>query len=200
MSRGVRTSRRRHRGGYVIYLDIAVLVIAIFVVLILLSTMREVALLQEKVSIYRQLLLRPARPSFIGDQIPVDLQSALERLVPLRGATDALLLFIRADCTACRELVGKLIEQKLSSKTPIVCIVGLGSRGRRMSDRLADAGYVSVHDSDEALFDAAEVRSTPTTIMCNLVNKTATEHSEGSDLEWIRSLVSDATAARTTSL
>lgn len=175
-----------------VYVDVVVVALLVVVLLVLLSTMREVALLQEKVSIYRQLLLRPAKPSYIGDQVPVALQSALDSLEPLREASRVLLVFLRPDCSACRDLADRLASEDFHHGPPIVCVIGLGPRARRMSDRLSAADYIAINDSDESLFDSAEVRSTPTMILCDLTRQVAEEYSEGSDFEWIRSLDSGA--------
>lgn len=171
------------------YLGVTLAAVVVAVVLILLATMREVALLQEKISVYRQLLLRPARPSYIGERLPLSLADALARIDGLSSTERALLIFMRPDCSACQEMSVKLPSMlQALGEIKAVVVVGRGPRGQRMLDRAAAAEVIAEPDPAEVLFDAAEIRSTPTMILVDLRNQIAEDYAEGSDLEWLRSL------------
>jgi len=171
------------------YLAAVVVVLLVVVLLIMLATMREVALLQEKVSIYKQLLLRPARPSYIGEQLPLPVIESLGKIAGLSTAERALLIFMRPDCSACQEMSVKLpsIATLLGPIKPII-VVGRGPRAHRMADRMASADLIAKADPDETLFDAAEIRSTPTMILVDMRNQVAEDYAEGSDMQWLTSL------------
>ncbi len=172
-----------------------VIALLVLVLLVLLALMRDVALLHEKISIYRQLLLRPARPSYIGEAMPRALREVLGAPSPLSAddlsAARALVMFMRPDCAACHELAARLAGDPLTGDEglDLIAVIGRGPRTQRMVERMNAAGFEVRADPSEALFDAAEIRSTPTMILWDRSSNVAADYAEGSDFAWLRETI-----------
>lgn len=159
------------------------------VLLVLLAVMKEVVVLQEKVTIYRQLLLRPARPSYIGAAMPANVRQELAAAQELPTSGDLIILFLRPDCSACNAMVNHLSTATgLISDLKVIGVIGRGVGARRLIERVVASGITPHPDTNETLFDAAEIRSTPTMLRIDLSSETVIDYAEGSDVEWLRAI------------
>jgi hypothetical protein len=175
------------------YVDGAVVLLLLAVILIMLSLMREVALLQERITIYRQLLLRPAKPSYIGGPAPAELLGLLNA-VSTTGESRAVIIFLRPDCAACQEMAHELEgANRWPAGLLVLAVVGRGPQARKMIQRLSAAGLTTHADPDETIFDIGEIRSTPNMLLINRVTGEAEHFSEGSDYQWLDSVGNEGT-------
>ena len=94
-------------------LDGITLALLLAVVLALLGTMREVAVLQAKIQGFTELLLKPPTPTFVDGVLPA---GALERLrghlSPQPGSV--FLVFARKGCSECHQLLQDMKDAVVS--------------------------------------------------------------------------------------
>ncbi len=173
-----------------IVVDLVVILLLGLVLLILLATMRDVAILQERISVYRQLLLRPLKPTYTGDVMPEPLAETVHQTVPDFPAQDKHIVigFWRPDCTGCRDYVSELAKNRDKLRDVLlISIVGRGSGSNRFLQAVQSVGP-AILDSKEVLFDSGQIRTTPSFLSIRAGSTNVSEYQEGGDLQWLISL------------
>lgn len=154
----------------------AVLVLGVVLggtVLLLLAVFRELAIIRDEVDALARTMVNPPSP-LEGRAVPESVSSALSQ----NGfATEgAVLVAVGGGCSGCEQLLESMLDHSVDRRL----IVIVSSRGR--SPRLTSR-YFTIQDRDDQLFQALEVRVTPT--LCVIRDGIVANVRLGADAAWV---------------
>jgi hypothetical protein len=161
--------------------------IAILIVLLMqLGVTREVVVLQEKVTVFSQLLLRPPVPSFLRGSLPKSAIPAVQA-VGFRSDGPFVMVFMTPGCQGCLGLAEGLKEATATGLLPseaITCFLAEGSAGSRIEVLLRASTPFVAEVSTGGIFRDCEVSATPTMLAINPDTWEVFGHSVGGDARW----------------
>jgi len=167
-----------------------VAVILLMVCLALLGTMREVVVLQGKVTAFTELMLKPPAPAFLDGMLPDRVRARLLDAGIGQQGDDVFLIFARKGCAGCARLLQSikagLTEGTLSSRQ-FVCVLDSHSGGDSLEQAIRDSGMVVLVDQDRFLANACQVKQTPTTFHLGATSLKVVDSNIGGEFEWVRS-------------
>jgi hypothetical protein len=170
-------------------------VLLLVVCLALLGTMREVVILQGKVSAFTDLLLEPPTPQFLDGVLPTRVSATL-RDAHVGQAGNCFLIFVRQGCSGCAGLLQDL-KQALAigvlSPGQVACVVGPQSGG--LETRVRAMGITVLIDHDRLLSSGCGIKHSPTTFLLAAESLNVLDASVGGGFAWIQSRLSPAAAA-----
>jgi hypothetical protein len=164
------------------------LIALVMVLLMQLGVMREVVVLQEKVTAFSQLLLQPPVPSFLKKQLP---KTAIRvvRETGFREDGPFVLVFMKSKCEGCLRLaedISQATARGLLSQDAITCFLAEGSTGSKI-EILMNQSAKFVAEVSVGVFRSCEVSGTPTMLAINPETWEVFGHSAGGDAAWLMS-------------
>jgi len=162
------------------------LVTVLAVLLMQLGVTREVVVLQEKVTAFSQLLLRPPVPSFLKARLPKKAIEAIEA-VGFRSGGPFILVFMKPACGGCFSLAEELMHATVTGALPrgaITCFLEEGSAGSKIDSLIRDTTRFVAETTSDGVFRACEVSATPTMLAINPETWEVFGHSVGGDAAW----------------
>jgi len=167
------------------------IVLLVFVGLGLLGTLREVSILQGRVSALQNLLLRPPGPRFFDGMLPERAVATL-RAAPLAdNVRDFFVVFVRQACPGCANLLQAIKDavavNRLDSERFLCVVCGVPGG---LDTRLRDSGFRVINDQPRALAEACQVKQTPTVLHLDST-LSVLDATVGDDIEWIYSRSED---------
>lgn len=131
----------------------SVLLLVVFVAL--LGTMREVVVLQGKVTGLTDLLLKPPSPQFFDGMLPDLAREKLMRARPAEAVDSFFLVFVRQGCSGCarllQEIKAGIADNGLDARR-FTCVISGRSGG--LDKALRTTGIHIITDSDNHLEEA----------------------------------------------
>lgn len=174
-------------------LAVVLIVLLLVVCTALLGTMREVALLEGKVTSFTDLLLRPPTPAFIDGILPEPARAELISSGIGDMSTDMFLIFVRQGCSGCNRLMQGLkdsISAGVLLGSQVVCVLGPQSRGTDLEATIQTVGMTLIIDYDRALAQACQVKQMPMTLHLAERSLQVQGVSVGDDIRWLLSRAS----------
>lgn len=175
---------------------IATAALTVFLVLCVLGTMREAALLRGEVKALSDLVRHPPPPSYVGDEAPALLR---DRLLELDGSSSrpVLVAFVSPGCQPCEVLVEGLraaVDSGHLSATDILSVVWAqtSDQAEQFAERVPGT---PVADAKGALSRACEVRATPTLLVISPGDHRVTDFNLEGDVQWVLARLTRPVAA-----
>jgi hypothetical protein len=162
------------------------LVALLAVLLMQLGVTREVVVLQEKVAVFSQLLLRPPVPSFLRGSLPRKAIAAVQA-VGHKETGPFIIVFMRHACGGCRSLAEGLQQATatgLLARDDVICFLEQDSAGSNIESLMRNIAKSVNYESSEVVFRACEVSATPTMLAVNPKTWEVFGHSVGGDAAW----------------
>ena len=157
---------------------------------VILGTRREMVILHRHVTALSQLITKPPAPSFLGDQLPAVIAQELASCLNVdRSSRRAhILIFLRAHCFGCDELMAQLaraIAEGDVARDGISCIVSAASEDSPIFEKAQMVCRTAVLDPKDTLFKASEVKGTPSQLAVWTDSLEVFDYTIGGDVEWI---------------
>jgi hypothetical protein len=178
----------------VIALAVVVLCIA-FLLLVVLSLMREIELLRGEVAAVTTLVKNPPPPSFIGDVAPARMKQVIERELSCdTGSSRQILAFVTPSCGPCENLVSGMAvairDGRLNRDDILFAIFALPLSGWEQWSRKIPARAIA--DIEGRLAGACEVRATPAMFVISRHDWKVLDFNLEGEAEWAISRLSPA--------
>jgi hypothetical protein len=162
------------------------LVTVLAVLLMQLGVTREVVILQEKVTVFSQLLLNPPVPSFLRGTLPKKAITAVEA-AGFRPDGPFVVVFMKSGCSGCLSLAGGLKEATEAGWLPpnsVTCFLAEGAGGSRLEALMRATTPFLTEATSGGVFLACEVSATPAMLAVNPETWEVFGHSVGGDAAW----------------
>jgi hypothetical protein len=170
-----------------VLLSAIAIVLLLIVVLGLFGTLREVSILQGKVTSLEGLLLKPPEPRFFDGMLPERVLAELAGTPFASRGRDFFLVFVRQACPGCATLLEDLkagVDADRLDREQLLYVVAGPAGG--LDTRLRDRGCYVLADEVRALTEACQVKQTPTILHLDKTLKVLGA-TVGGDMEWIYS-------------
>jgi hypothetical protein len=152
------------------------------------GTMREVTVLQNKISALTDLLLKPPTPQFFDGLLPERTNAKLRDARLGIGFRNFVLIFVRQGCTGCASLLSQVrlaIGQGTLSPGQFACVI-IGRPGG-LDQALRQTGIPVITDDTRLLQEGCQVRQTPTLLHLDTNSLKVLSSTAGDDFAWITS-------------
>jgi len=168
--------------------DAVLLVSVVLLTLIALSVMKELIALRGEVRAVFQLVTNPPAPAVMGSSVPQELAEILGALPETPGAF--VVIFMSEACSGCETLAEALAIDSQEGRLDPKNVVFIVSGGRpSFARRLSAAGFTLYSDNSGAVFEACQIRGTPTSWGVWRDSLVVFDFKFGADPEWTRDAI-----------